>query len=135
MRSIHGASAAEYGHRFLEMVVSTPSHATPANESKAKSVFRVVSGNFLEMYDFMDVTFSALKQKPPRHGEGVFVRCAQRCRARFTKRLYRRPPVRSPLPTRRVSIAGTSALSDTTGSIRYRYPSASPRRTAASATT
>ena len=56
------------GHRFLEMVVSTPSHATRANESKAKSVFRVVSGNFLEMYDFMDVTFSALKQKPPRHG-------------------------------------------------------------------
>src|ERR1700678_2534297 len=33
--------------------MSTPSHATPANESKAKSVFRVVSGNFLEMYDFM----------------------------------------------------------------------------------
>ena len=29
------------------------SHATPANESKFKSVFRVVSGNFLEMYDFM----------------------------------------------------------------------------------
>ncbi|MEA3128048.1 MAG: hypothetical protein QOD67_5067, partial [Caballeronia sp.] len=24
-----------------------------ANESKFKSVFRVVSGNFLEMYDFM----------------------------------------------------------------------------------
>jgi metabolite-proton symporter len=33
--------------------MSSPSHATPANESKAKSVFRVVSGNFLEMYDFM----------------------------------------------------------------------------------
>src|SRR6202453_4881305 len=33
--------------------MSTPSHTTPANESKAKSVFRVVSGNFLEMYDFM----------------------------------------------------------------------------------
>src|SRR5260370_16908449 len=38
---------------FLEIVTSSPSHATPANESKAKSVFRVVSGNFLEMYDFM----------------------------------------------------------------------------------
>ena len=33
--------------------MSSPSHATPANESKVKSVFRVVSGNFLEMYDFM----------------------------------------------------------------------------------
>jgi metabolite-proton symporter len=29
------------------------SHATSANDSKFKSVFRVVSGNFLEMYDFM----------------------------------------------------------------------------------
>src|SRR5476651_716554 len=29
------------------------SHAMSANESKFKSVFRVVSGNFLEMYDFM----------------------------------------------------------------------------------
>ncbi|MDR5814247.1 MULTISPECIES: MFS transporter [unclassified Caballeronia] len=28
-------------------------HVAPANESKFKSVFRVVSGNFLEMYDFM----------------------------------------------------------------------------------
>ncbi len=28
-------------------------HVAPANESKAKTVFRVVSGNFLEMYDFM----------------------------------------------------------------------------------
>ena len=33
--------------------MSSTSHATPANESKVKSVFRVVSGNFLEMYDFM----------------------------------------------------------------------------------
>ena len=32
--------------------MSTASHATP-NESKARTVFRVVSGNFLEMYDFM----------------------------------------------------------------------------------
>ena len=37
----------------LEIGMSSPSHATLANESKAKSVFRVVSGNFLEMYDFM----------------------------------------------------------------------------------
>ncbi|MGX7000952.1 tricarballylate/proton symporter TcuC [Caballeronia sp. KNU42] len=29
------------------------SHATSPNDSKFKSVFRVVSGNFLEMYDFM----------------------------------------------------------------------------------
>ncbi|TCK42850.1 metabolite-proton symporter [Paraburkholderia sp. BL8N3] len=29
------------------------SHPIPANESKFKTVFRVVSGNFLEMYDFM----------------------------------------------------------------------------------
>ncbi|MFK4448161.1 MFS family permease, partial [Caballeronia udeis] len=29
------------------------SHAMSANDSKFKSVFRVVSGNFLEMYDFM----------------------------------------------------------------------------------
>lgn len=28
-------------------------HVAPANESKFKTVFRVVSGNFLEMYDFM----------------------------------------------------------------------------------
>jgi hypothetical protein len=28
-------------------------HLAPANESKFKTVFRVVSGNFLEMYDFM----------------------------------------------------------------------------------
>jgi len=35
-----------------EKVMSTASHATPS-ESKAKTVFRVVSGNFLEMYDFM----------------------------------------------------------------------------------
>lgn len=32
--------------------MSTASHASP-NESKARTVFRVVSGNFLEMYDFM----------------------------------------------------------------------------------
>lgn len=32
--------------------MSTASHAS-ANESKARTVFRVVSGNFLEMYDFM----------------------------------------------------------------------------------
>jgi len=32
--------------------MSTASHA-PHTESKAKTVFRVVSGNFLEMYDFM----------------------------------------------------------------------------------
>ncbi len=37
----------------FEKVKSMSSHATPANESKFKSVFRVVSGNFLEMYDFM----------------------------------------------------------------------------------
>lgn len=28
-------------------------HTTNPNESKARTVFRVVSGNFLEMYDFM----------------------------------------------------------------------------------
>jgi metabolite-proton symporter len=34
--------------------MSTATHATPAaGESKVKTVFRVVSGNFLEMYDFM----------------------------------------------------------------------------------
>ena len=33
--------------------MSTASHATPTQESKVKTVFRVVSGNFLEMYDFM----------------------------------------------------------------------------------
>src|ERR1700691_2773729 len=34
--------------------MSTASHATSSSrESKFKSVFRVVSGNFLEMYDFM----------------------------------------------------------------------------------
>ncbi|CAG4907796.1 MFS transporter [Paraburkholderia saeva] len=33
--------------------MSTASHASPSNESKFKTVFRVVSGNFLEMYDFM----------------------------------------------------------------------------------
>ncbi|HTH58577.1 MAG TPA: MFS transporter [Paraburkholderia sp.] len=32
--------------------MSTASHANPS-ESKARTVFRVVSGNFLEMYDFM----------------------------------------------------------------------------------
>ncbi|WP_042299950.1 MFS transporter [Paraburkholderia kururiensis] len=32
--------------------MSIASHASP-NESKARTVFRVVSGNFLEMYDFM----------------------------------------------------------------------------------
>ena len=53
IRSIRGASAAGNWPPFLEIVMSSPSHATPANESKAKSVFRVVSGNFLEMYDFM----------------------------------------------------------------------------------
>jgi len=53
IRSIHGASAVEPGHRLLEIAMSISSHATPANESKVKSVFRVVSGNFLEMYDFM----------------------------------------------------------------------------------
>jgi hypothetical protein len=37
-----------------ENVMSTASHAIPAREeSKVKTVFRVVSGNFLEMYDFM----------------------------------------------------------------------------------
>ncbi len=33
--------------------MSADSHHAPANEAKWKSVFRVVSGNFLEMYDFM----------------------------------------------------------------------------------
>ncbi|MGF6757208.1 MFS transporter [Paraburkholderia sp. GAS42] len=33
--------------------MSTASHASSSNESKFKTVFRVVSGNFLEMYDFM----------------------------------------------------------------------------------
>ncbi|WP_133647861.1 MFS transporter [Paraburkholderia flava] len=32
---------------------SHASHASSADESKARTVFRVVSGNFLEMYDFM----------------------------------------------------------------------------------
>ena len=37
-----------------EKVMSTASHATSVKEeSKVKTVFRVVSGNFLEMYDFM----------------------------------------------------------------------------------
>jgi metabolite-proton symporter len=37
-----------------ENVMSTASHATSSSqESKVKTVFRVVSGNFLEMYDFM----------------------------------------------------------------------------------
>ncbi|CAB3794144.1 Proline/betaine transporter [Paraburkholderia ultramafica] len=37
-----------------ENVMSTASHAIPVREeSKVKTVFRVVSGNFLEMYDFM----------------------------------------------------------------------------------
>jgi metabolite-proton symporter len=39
---------------FSENVMSTASHAIPTQEeSKVKTVFRVVSGNFLEMYDFM----------------------------------------------------------------------------------
>jgi MFS family permease len=38
------------GH--FENVMSTASHAS-SNESKVRTVFRVVSGNFLEMYDFM----------------------------------------------------------------------------------
>ncbi|WP_323118495.1 MFS transporter [Burkholderia alba] len=33
--------------------MSTASHAPQQDESKARTVFRVVSGNFLEMYDFM----------------------------------------------------------------------------------
>jgi metabolite-proton symporter len=33
--------------------MSTASHASSPNEPKVKTVFRVVSGNFLEMYDFM----------------------------------------------------------------------------------
>src|ERR1700712_3130206 len=37
----------------FEKVKFMSSHAMSANESKFKSVFRVVSGNFLEMYDFM----------------------------------------------------------------------------------
>jgi metabolite-proton symporter len=37
-----------------ESVMSTATHATSVTEeSKVKTVFRVVSGNFLEMYDFM----------------------------------------------------------------------------------
>jgi hypothetical protein len=39
---------------FSENLMSTASHALSVKkESKVKSVFRVVSGNFLEMYDFM----------------------------------------------------------------------------------
>ncbi|SEB83045.1 MFS transporter [Paraburkholderia caballeronis] len=33
--------------------MSTASHAPASSESKVRTVFRVVSGNFLEMYDFM----------------------------------------------------------------------------------
>ncbi len=38
-----------------ENVMSTASHASSSSssESKFRAVFRVVSGNFLEMYDFM----------------------------------------------------------------------------------
>ncbi|CAH2907281.1 MAG: unnamed protein product [uncultured Paraburkholderia sp.] len=42
------------GVGLSENVMSTASHAiSSAEESKVKTVFRVVSGNFLEMYDFM----------------------------------------------------------------------------------
>src|SRR5579859_6814677 len=44
---------AGYSAGFIERVMSTSSHAALPNESKFKTVFRVVSGNFLEMYDFM----------------------------------------------------------------------------------
>ena len=38
---------------YFEKAKFMSSHATSPNDSKFKSVFRVVSGNFLEMYDFM----------------------------------------------------------------------------------
>jgi metabolite-proton symporter len=39
---------------YFEIVMATASHAHVAtDESKVRTVFRVVSGNFLEMYDFM----------------------------------------------------------------------------------
>ena len=46
----HAGSAPAPG--YFESVMSTASHAT-SSESKVRTVFRVVSGNFLEMYDFM----------------------------------------------------------------------------------
>jgi hypothetical protein len=39
-------------HPNRENHMSTATHAV-AQESKVRTVFRVVSGNFLEMYDFM----------------------------------------------------------------------------------
>ncbi len=46
----HAGPDPAVGH--FENVMSTASHAT-SSESKVRTVFRVVSGNFLEMYDFM----------------------------------------------------------------------------------